>query len=70
VRGGGGLERGIGSALGAGLGVVAIPNRAYPPDPGVLEQAHVVLDSLAELGEDAIERASSVAVRLSGPGRG
>ena len=61
---------GIGSAAAAGLGVVAIPNRAYPPDPGVLERAGVVLQSLAELDEDAIEGAAAVARGVSGPGRG
>ena len=46
---------GIRSALAAGLTVVAIPNRAYPPDPEILRQADVVLDSLAQL-EVAIGR--------------
>jgi HAD superfamily hydrolase (TIGR01509 family) len=40
---------GISSALAAGLTVVAIPNRAYPPDPEILRQADVVLDSLSQL---------------------
>jgi HAD superfamily hydrolase (TIGR01509 family) len=40
---------GISSALAAGLTVVAIPNRAYPPDPEILRQADIVLDSLAQL---------------------
>jgi HAD superfamily hydrolase (TIGR01509 family) len=40
---------GISSALGAGLPVVAIPNRAYPPDPEILRKADVVLDSLSQL---------------------
>jgi HAD superfamily hydrolase (TIGR01509 family) len=47
---------GIRSALAAGLGVVAIPNEAYPPDPEVLSGAHVVLRSLVELDEETIER--------------
>jgi HAD superfamily hydrolase (TIGR01509 family) len=46
---------GISSALAAGLTVVAIPNRAYPPDPEILRQADVVLDSLSQL-EVAIAR--------------
>jgi HAD superfamily hydrolase (TIGR01509 family) len=46
---------GIRSALAAGLTVVAIPNRAYPPDPEILRQADVVLDSLSQL-EVAIAR--------------
>jgi HAD superfamily hydrolase (TIGR01509 family) len=40
---------GICSALAAGLTVVAIPNRAYPPDPEIVRQADVVLDSLWQL---------------------
>jgi HAD superfamily hydrolase (TIGR01509 family) len=40
---------GISSALAAGLTVVAIPNRAYPPDPEILRQTDVVLDSLSQL---------------------
>jgi HAD superfamily hydrolase (TIGR01509 family) len=40
---------GIRSALAAGLLVVAIPNRAYPPDAETLRQAALVLDSLSQL---------------------
>jgi HAD superfamily hydrolase (TIGR01509 family) len=40
---------GIRSALAAGLAVVAIPNRAYPPDPEILRRADLVLDSLSQL---------------------
>jgi HAD superfamily hydrolase (TIGR01509 family) len=40
---------GIRSALAAGLTVVAIPNRAYPPDPEILRRADIVLDSLSQL---------------------
>jgi hypothetical protein len=29
--------------------LVAIPNRAYPPDPDVLLEAEVVLDSISDL---------------------
>jgi HAD superfamily hydrolase (TIGR01509 family) len=46
---------GIRSALAAGLTVVAIPNRAYPPDAEILGQADVVLDSLSQL-EVSIDR--------------
>jgi HAD superfamily hydrolase (TIGR01509 family) len=45
---------GIRSAQSAGMGVVAIPNRAYPPDPEVLEMADVVLNSLHELDRNVI----------------
>jgi hypothetical protein len=38
--------------------VVAIPNPAFPPPPEALEPAAVVLDSVAELAPEAIERAA------------
>jgi HAD superfamily hydrolase (TIGR01509 family) len=50
---------GIRSALAAGMGVVAIPNHAYPPEPAVLERANVVLDSLNDLNGEAIERGAA-----------
>jgi HAD superfamily hydrolase (TIGR01509 family) len=40
---------GIRSGRAAGLSVVAIPNRAYPPGADVLSQADVVLDKISEL---------------------
>ena len=40
---------GIRSALAAGMFTVAIPNRAFPPDPEALAQADEVIDSIAEL---------------------
>jgi HAD superfamily hydrolase (TIGR01509 family) len=40
---------GIRAAHAAGMRVVAIPNRRYPPPPDALTLADVVLDSLAEL---------------------
>jgi len=45
---------GISSALAAGLRVVAIPNRDFPPPPAVLAGAHRVLGTLAELTPDAL----------------
>jgi HAD superfamily hydrolase (TIGR01509 family) len=54
---------GIGSARAAGLAVVAIPNRHYPPEPEVLEQADVVLGSLAELDEQTVARAAATRSR-------
>jgi HAD superfamily hydrolase (TIGR01509 family) len=47
-------ENGIRSAVGAGLRVIAIPNRAFPPSPEALAQAQVVIPSLAELEPDLI----------------
>jgi HAD superfamily hydrolase (TIGR01509 family) len=40
---------GIRSAHAAGTAVVAIPNRAYPPDDEAVGLAAIVLDSLADL---------------------
>jgi HAD superfamily hydrolase (TIGR01509 family) len=40
---------GILSAHAAGLAVVAIPNRAYPPDAEALSRAEVVLESIWQL---------------------
>jgi HAD superfamily hydrolase (TIGR01509 family) len=50
---------GIRSAEAGGMFVVAIPNRAYPPEPEVVASAGVVLDSLHDLDASAIERAAS-----------
>jgi HAD superfamily hydrolase (TIGR01509 family) len=50
---------GIRAALAAELSVVAVPNAHFPPSPEVLDDADVVLDSLAELSPDAVESASS-----------
>ena len=46
---------GIRSAKTAGMRVVAIPNRSFPPDDDALAQADVVLRSLAELTPAAVE---------------
>jgi HAD superfamily hydrolase (TIGR01509 family) len=51
--------RGIRAAKAAGVRVVAIPNRHFPPGDDVLALADVRLDSLAELTPDAVESASS-----------
>jgi len=49
-------ENGIRSAATAGMRVVAIPNRVFPPSPEALSLADVVLDSVGELTPVAIER--------------
>jgi HAD superfamily hydrolase (TIGR01509 family) len=56
-------ENGIRSASAAGMHVVAIPNRVFPPSTEVLALTDVVLDSLAELTPEAIERASGAPTR-------
>jgi HAD superfamily hydrolase (TIGR01509 family) len=45
---------GLRSAHAAGMRVVAIPNRRYPPPEETLALADVVLDSLEELTPEAI----------------
>jgi HAD superfamily hydrolase (TIGR01509 family) len=47
---------GILSALAAGLHVVAIPNRDYPPPSNVLARAQIVINSLADLTEELVEQ--------------
>jgi HAD superfamily hydrolase (TIGR01509 family) len=48
-------HNGILSAKAAGMRVIAIPNRHFPPAVQVLQQADVVLDSPAELTAEAVE---------------
>jgi HAD superfamily hydrolase (TIGR01509 family) len=46
---------GIRSAFDAGLFVVAIPNRAFPPPADVLALAGTVLDSISDLGPETFD---------------
>jgi HAD superfamily hydrolase (TIGR01509 family) len=48
---------GIRSAHAAGMRVVAIPNRRYPPPADALELADAVLESLGALGPEVVEGA-------------
>jgi len=48
-------ENGILAAKAAGMRVVAIPNRLFPPGEEALAKADVVLDSLDELTPEAID---------------
>jgi HAD superfamily hydrolase (TIGR01509 family) len=48
-------SNGIRSAKTAGMRVVAIPNRRYPPDDDALALADVVLGSIRELSPDVVE---------------
>ena len=50
-------ENGMRSASSAGMRVVAIPNRVFPPGAEALSLADVVLGSLDELTPEMIERA-------------
>jgi HAD superfamily hydrolase (TIGR01509 family) len=45
---------GIRSAHAAGMGVIAVPNRDFPPEGEALELADVVLDSLTELTPELV----------------
>ena len=46
---------GLRSASAAGMRVIAIPNRTFPPDADALAEADVVLASLAELTPAAVD---------------
>jgi HAD superfamily hydrolase (TIGR01509 family) len=48
---------GLRAAAAAGMRVIAIPNREFPPDPKALGLADEVIGSLAELGPDQIRGA-------------
>ena len=78
-------ENGIRSAAAAGMRVIAIPNRVFPPSDEALSLAHVVLGSLEELTPEVIEgvegrsarpylrptsRLTGKPLRLTAPGRG
>jgi HAD superfamily hydrolase (TIGR01509 family) len=45
---------GIRSAHAAGMALIAVPNKDFPPDPDALALAALVLDSLRELSPDPI----------------
>ena len=57
---------GIRSANAAGMGVVAIPNRAFPPPDDVLASASVVLDSIEDLGPETIREVERPSTASSG----
>jgi beta-phosphoglucomutase-like phosphatase (HAD superfamily) len=46
---------GILSASAAGMRVVAIPNKRFPPDEEALAAADVIIPSINELTPDAVE---------------
>jgi HAD superfamily hydrolase (TIGR01509 family) len=48
-------QNGILAAKAAGMRVIAIPNRHFPPDEQALARADVTLGSLAELTAEAVE---------------
>jgi HAD superfamily hydrolase (TIGR01509 family) len=48
-------SNGLRAAINAGMRVIAIPNRRYPPDAGALAKANLVLDSLRQLTVASLE---------------
>lgn len=50
---------GLRAARAAGMRVIAVPTRSYPPDPGELARADAVLDSLDELVEAVVDPLTS-----------
>lgn len=52
---------GIQAGKAAGMRVIAVPNRAFPPEPHALSATDRVLASLAELTTDEVERLSNPA---------
>ena len=57
---------GIRSAHAAGMHVVAIPNRAFPPPADVLALASVVLESIKELDPEVIREAERLSTASCG----
>ncbi|HLB18399.1 MAG TPA: HAD family phosphatase [Gaiellaceae bacterium] len=57
---------GIRSAHAAGMHVVAIPNRAFPPPADVLTLASVVLESIEELDPEVVTAAERPSTASSG----
>jgi HAD superfamily hydrolase (TIGR01509 family) len=57
---------GIRSAHGAGMHVVAIPNRAFPPPADVLALAGVVLESIEALDPEVVTAAERPSTASSG----
>jgi HAD superfamily hydrolase (TIGR01509 family) len=51
-------SNGLRSASAAGLGIIAIPNREFPPDPDALALADVVLESIQELSVELVAATS------------
>lgn len=52
-------SNGLRSAAAAGMRVVAATRPRYPPDPDALARASIVISSLEELTEEAVERIAS-----------
>lgn len=48
-------SNGLRSAAAAGMKVIAVPNREFPPEPDALDLADVVLRSVGDLGVETVE---------------
>ncbi len=46
---------GVRAAVAAGMRVIAVPNREFPPAPEAIDLAHVVVDSVTEITNQLIE---------------
>ena len=57
---------GIRSAQAAGMHIVAIPNRAFPPPDDVLALASVVLESIQQLDPDVVKGVERLSTASSG----
>jgi HAD superfamily hydrolase (TIGR01509 family) len=60
---------GIRSADAAGMAVVAVPNREFPPAPDALALAAVCIDALARLRPETLEHAARARVGCGGCAR-
>ncbi|HWC86693.1 MAG TPA: HAD family phosphatase [Solirubrobacteraceae bacterium] len=60
-------SNGLRSAAGAGMLVVAIPNREFPPEADALALADVILESLAELVPEALDARAAARPELRWP---
>jgi HAD superfamily hydrolase (TIGR01509 family) len=58
---------GLRAARAAGMRVIAVPTRSYPPDPGELARADAVLDSLDDLVEAVVDPLRSDGARRWSP---
>ena len=52
-------SNGIRSAAAAGMTVIAVPNREFPPSPDALALAREVLDSLTQLTPEHVRRVAA-----------
>jgi beta-phosphoglucomutase-like phosphatase (HAD superfamily) len=61
-------SNGLRSAAAAGLGVIAVPNMAFPPDDNALMLAGVVARSLDEISPQLVVAAAATPVQQDSDG--